>query len=129
MTAYLYRRGDGNEGNFIRALVEIAPGEDPYAALKALLANDYIAGKRVRRHIIKHVQIDGEADYGIHATVYEGPEGEQSFGAAWLTAELQTLSPEDAAHYRDSTLLQGTLTTLLDNAAKRLYRKEAAQDL
>lgn len=50
MTLYLYRRGNGNEGNFARLVVEITDNENPYSALKALVANDYIAGTRTRRH-------------------------------------------------------------------------------
>ena len=72
---YLYRRGDGNEGNFPRSIVDLDDNESPYAALRALVVNDYIAGKRVRRHIIRTIEIDGEADYGVLATVYEGPSG------------------------------------------------------
>jgi hypothetical protein len=125
MTSYLYRRGDGNEGNFIRAIVTLTDKDNPYAALKALVANDYIAGKRVRKHIIRAIDVDGEAEFGIHATVYEGPDGETAFDAAWLTAELQPLNKTDTNHYQDhSSLLQGNLKTLLDNPAWRMYRTE-----
>lgn len=125
MANYLYRRGNGNEGNFIRALVTLSETDNAYVALKALLLNDYIVG-RVRRYIQADVVIDGEADYLIYATVYEGPKGETAFGAAWLTAELQLLNEKDSAYYRDhGGLLQGDLKSLLDAPAWRLYRKES----
>lgn len=124
MAYYLYRRGDGNEGNFIRALVELSDADNPYAALKALLVNDYIPGKSRRRYIAKHVQIDGEADYSIYATVYQGPRGEMAFDAAWLTAELQRLDEKDAEYYRDSNIHSGDLKSMLDRGAWQMYRKE-----
>lgn len=120
---YLYRRGDGNEGNYPRYLITLADSDNAYAALPALLANDYIAGKRVRRHIIANTEIDGEPEFGLSATVYEGPEGEQAFGAAWLTAELQPLSSDDEAYYRDSSMhAWDSLKAVLDSAAWRQYR-------
>jgi hypothetical protein len=38
--------------------------------------------------IIKHVEIDGEAKFRIHAKVYEGPGGESEFGAARIKEEF-----------------------------------------
>mgnify|MGYP000957781055 CR=1 FL=1 len=129
MTLYLYRRGNGNEGNFARLVVEITDNENPYSALKALVANDYIAGTRTRRHIAANIEVDGEAEFGVHAVVYEGPEGEQAFGAAWLTAELQPISAGD---FRDCYYNLGaenekpwTLRGILDRGAKQIYRKAA----
>lgn len=126
---YLYRRGNGNEGNFARSVVEITEGENPFAALRALVLNDYIAGTKTRRHIAANVEIDGEAEYGIHATVYEGPAGETDFGAAWLTAELEPISPADFEDcYYGKGDLDGKawrLAGLLDRGAKQAYRKAA----
>lgn len=129
MTLYLYRRGNGNEGNFARMVVEIADNENPYAALRALVANDYIARTRTRRHIVANIEVDGEAEHGIHAAVYEGPDGETDFGAAWLTAELQPISADD---FRDCYYNLGaagetpwTIKRILDRGAKQIYRKAA----
>lgn len=110
MTIYRYRRGNGNEGNFHRCYVNIPEGTCPYKALLALVANDYILGK-TRRHIEKGAQIDGESQYCLYLTVYEGPDGETDFGAAWLTAEL-TPSPGENNYYE--------LANLLDDQAKGL---------
>lgn len=125
---YLYRRGDGNEGNFIRSLITLT-NENPYAALRALVVNDYIAGRSVRRHIIRTIEIDGEADYRIHATVFEGPKGQTAFGAAYITAELQPLTQEDADHYRDQNVTEWKgLKSALDRGAWKLYREHATRD-
>lgn len=121
-SVFLYRRGDGNDGNFPRALIELKATDNPYAALAALVANDYIAGRRVRRHIVRSIEVDGETDHGIHAVVYEGPEGEQAFGAAWLTAELQPISATDLEHESETPR---PLRAMLDSGALRLYRREA----
>lgn len=124
---YLVRIGDGNEGNFPCYLVTLKDDESPYAALHALLASRYIPGTGTRRHIMKHADIDGEAEYGIHATIYEGPKGEQAFESAWLTAELEP--QEDAGeHYLDKGMQHcENLRDALDSAAWRFYRKLAAK--
>ena len=122
---YLYRKGDGNEGNYPRGFIRLSDNECPYAALAALVANDYRVGHYVRRFIIKHIETDGEPDYGIRATVYEGPEGEQAFGAAWITAELEPYTPEEFA--RSPGLFAQSLRDSLDRAAWRFYRKQIAR--
>lgn len=136
MAVFLYRRGNGNEGNFPRLLVELKEGDSAWAALKALVANDYIAGKRVRRHIVRTIETDGDPEFGIHATVYEGPDGETDFGAAYLTAELQPVAPDDM-EYHVERWGRGTdpgygpnvrpwrLRELLDRGALQLFRKES----
>jgi hypothetical protein len=119
MSKWLFRKGDGNEGNFPVCVVALGEHDCPYAALRALVANEYIAGRSVRRHIIKHIDVDGEREYGIHATVHEGPRGASAYGAAWLTAELQPATDDDVGEgecYR--------IEKLLDPAALRLYRAE-----
>lgn len=117
---YQYRRGDGNEGNFVRGVVSLSEKDCPFAALRALVPNDYIAGRRVRRHIIRTIEIDGEPEFGISAMCYDGPNGEQAFGAAWLTAELQPIPESDAGDYPNAR----TLRELLDAPAWRQYRAE-----
>jgi hypothetical protein len=123
MSIYLYRRGDGNEGNYPRGMIELKPGECPFAALRALVVNDYIPGRRVRLYIMRNIETDGEPEYGILATVYEGPEGEQAFGAAWLTAELEPLAPEDVLHYEGQRFTVRSLRDSVDRAAWSWFRK------
>jgi hypothetical protein len=126
MTTFLYRRGNGNGGNYIRAMVTLTDSECPYAALAALVANDYIPGKRVRSHIMRTIETDGEAEYGIHATVYEGPDSETEFDAAYITAELQPLDDRDLAHYKAQSLTEyDTLRGALDRGAWAWFRKGA----
>jgi hypothetical protein len=91
---FLYRLGDGNEGNFPRFYVRVQNDVCPYRYLSACVANRYIPGSATRRYIVRELHTDGEPDYGINAWVNEGPKGEQPFGAAWITAEFE---PTDAA--------------------------------
>jgi len=123
--------GDGNEGCFPRYFVTLKDNDNPWQALRALVANQYIAGKPVRRWIINNTEIDGDADDTIHATVYEGPNHESAFGAAWLCAELQhadwTDKPYDGWsagcwHSTNDGLQVYPLRAILDNAALRQYR-------
>jgi hypothetical protein len=93
---FMYRRGDGNEGNFRRAVVELSEGDSTYAALRALVVNDYISGRSRRYWIARNLEVDGEPDHP-YAIIYEGPHGESAYGAAWLTAELEPLDPADYA--------------------------------
>lgn len=123
MPTFLYRQGDGNEGNYPREIVTLKPSDSPYAAVAALVANRYIPGGAVRRHIVREVQTDGEAAHGVYATVYEGPNGEQAFGAAWITAELEPLSEEDAEHYASRGMYAHPLREVLDSAALAQFRK------
>lgn len=126
---FLFRRGDGNEGNFPRYILRLEPGQCPYDALRACLASEYqTRGPRmVRRYIMKNVEVEGEAEFGLSATVYEGPDGEKAFDAAWLTAELQPLSDADVTFYKECATSEYSLRQALDNAAWRYFRKLARQ--
>ena len=119
MPTYMYRRGDGNEGNFWRLRVRLAETECPFAALRALVLNEYIIGGPTRTHIAASLQVDGEAEYGVHAWAHEGPEGEQAFGAAWLTAELEPVDDDPEAD---------TLAEVLDPEALADYAAQCAKE-
>lgn len=125
MTHYLFRSGDGNEGDFPYFIVALKDDESPYAALQALLANRYIAGTKARRHIIGNTMIDGDEEHGLYATVLEGPRGETAFGAAWLTAQLEPIKDENLDYQQDQWGRSVyCLREILDNAAWRLFKKE-----
>lgn len=119
---YCYRLGDGNEGNYPCHLVRIENPQCPYRTIAALVANRYISGSTTRRHIVRNTQTEGEPEFGITATVYEGPRGEQAFGAAWITAELE---PCGMADY-PSLPVYSEPAEYLDRAALRMLRKGAA---
>lgn len=121
---YLYRRGNGNEGNYSRALVTLAADECPFSALRALVANDYIPGRRVRLHIMRSIVVDGDAEHGISAAVYEGPKGETEFGDAWITAELEPCTSQDVRFYEGQCLRHyKTLRAALDRGAWAYFKK------
>ena len=120
MTTYLYRLGDGNEGNYPRFFVELKSTDCPYAAIAAIVANRYIARSKTRRHIVRNIETDGEPEFSINATVYEGPNGETAFDAAWITAEFE---PATESEISDSDMRVYRLRDMLDRAALAQFRK------
>jgi hypothetical protein len=120
---YIYRRGDGNEGNFARFIVELKDNDSPYAALRALVINDYIAGRRTRRHIARTIEVDGESEYGLHACVYDGPDGETVFGAAYVTAELEPAHKSIWTEDLEDQRKVYPIRAVLDRGALALFRK------
>jgi hypothetical protein len=116
---YCFRLGDGNEGNYPRALVRVSNDVCPFAYLSAIVANRYIARSKTRRYIVANIETDGEPEYGINATIYEGPKGEQASGAAWITAEFEPCSMAD---YSSLPYFQNPADHL-DRSALRMLRK------
>lgn len=86
---YLYRTGDGNEGNFPRFIVDCstAPDACPFEILRELALSEF--NPEWRAWAADALHLDGDAEHGVYATIYEGPDGEEAYGAAWFTAELQ----------------------------------------
>jgi len=117
---YEYRRGDGNDGNFVRAHVRLPDGANVYAALEALTLNDYVSGRYTRRFIRANMNVDGEPEYGVHLTVYEGPRRATAFGAAWLTSELRPYATCNPDRF-------DSLEDILDRGALAHYRKRAGE--
>ena len=111
MKTYLFRLGDGNEGNYPRHLINIAPDQCPYRALKALVLNRYVLGP-VRDYLATAIETDGEPEHGISAWAHEGPQGEQAFGAAWITAELEPADFDPDADTLSDVLDPEALATL-----------------
>lgn len=120
MKVYLYRSGNGNDGNYPKLLVEIEGREG--AALSALLANEYRPGP-VRDWIVSNVIVDGcDQD---SAVVFEGPNGETDMGAAWKTAELQEVTTEDREYYENERSMGVMLLRdILDPQAWEQYCRE-----
>jgi hypothetical protein len=78
--------GDGNDGVsqlFPDFYVRTAhPWDLARAAAVSAVAPAYQAWAAAE------VQVDGEADYTLHATLLEGPDGETAYGAAWFICEV-----------------------------------------
>lgn len=123
MKYYEYRIGNGNDGCYPTSIIELEDDENPYAAIKALVINHFIVGERTRKYISKNIEIDGEEDYTVYATVYEGPEGETEFGAAWLCAEMRYIPKDKLDYYIGYD--RWTLSERLDRGAMMIYKREA----
>lgn len=108
---------DGNELGVAMTAQQVADkvtDATSYSVDHSLVINTYRAGPE-RDHIAANIQTDGEPDYGVHAMVLEGPDGEQAFGAAWITAELQPTDDDPDAD---------TLADVLDEAAMADYTQQ-----
>ena len=123
MRYYEYWLGNGNDGCYPYAIIELEDGEDPFAAIKAFVVNRYIVGSKTRKYISKNIEVDGEEDCTVYATVYEGPHGETEFGAAWLCAEMRHIPEDELSGYVG--YVRWTLSETLDRGAMMIYKKEA----
>lgn len=121
MTVYNFKIGDGNEGCYGRDYIRLGKDDCPFAAIVALAANRYIVGTSRRRFIRNRIETDGDADYTVYGTVYNGPKGESAMGAAWQCYELVKAKEEDA-EYEGSEI--HNLKDYLDKGAYQVYRNE-----
>lgn len=123
MKYFMYRRGDGNEGNFPRQCVALNDDDCPFAALKALVVNEYQIGRYTRRFIAKNLNVDGDSNRPM-ADIYQGPGGAMAFDACWLTAELEPIEDVDvpgrAAYYNSE---YRPIREVLDKGALRYLEK------
>ena len=127
MATYLYRQGNGNEGNYPQFFVTLADDVNPWHAIHALMVNRYIPNTKTRSHVMRNAHTEGEEQHGILGTVYEGPRGEQAFDSAWLTAELEPATDDDVQ--RSSLQHYASLQDAIDVHAMRFYRKLLADDV
>jgi hypothetical protein len=118
---FLYRQGDGNEGNFPRYCVRVSADVCPFRYLAACVANRYIVGSKTRRYIVANTETDGEPEYGILAMVFEGPKGEMAFDSAWITAEFEPADFSDVG--RNGLQVFENPRDHLDRAGLRMLKK------
>lgn len=118
---YLYRRGDGNEGNFPRFLVELGESDCAFNALESLVLSDYNPGA-FRDYMAENLETDGESEYGVATMLLEGPEGESAYGAAYITAELEPIADSDSDYMRERHGAPEALADLLDAEALAAYQ-------
>ena len=80
MTARWYgvSYGNGNDGVSQFDPAYLVYTDDPYTLARAAQMAEW----KDRRWAKENTDVDGEADCGVNATVYEGPNGETQFGAA-----------------------------------------------
>ena len=119
MTNYLLRIGNGNDGNYPHARIEIGKNDCPYAFMDVVIANLFVPGHKARSHAYQNVDVDGEAEFTIYATLHESFRGEQNMGAAYRTAEL---SPITDAFYDDLPIY--TISEFLDRGALMKYNQK-----
>lgn len=84
--------GNGNDG-----VSQLHPDyyvrtADPYATARLALILSYSGGSW-RDHAAAECVTDGESDYTVYATLYEGPDGETQYGAAERCVEVFPVDP------------------------------------
>ena len=79
--------GNGNDGVSHHYPDYYVRTADPYRLAELAMVDTFKAGEGMA-WAREAVGVDGERDYTISATIYEGPDGETEFGAAWLIIEV-----------------------------------------
>jgi len=74
--------GNGNDGVSHMFPDFYVRTDDPWTLARIALVESYAPGSPYYRHAARSVEVNGEADYTVAATLYEGPDGETQFGAA-----------------------------------------------
>lgn len=120
--SFLFRMGNGNDGNYPMSVISLKHKDSPYAALTALVVNEYVLKSKQRRYVIKNIEVDGDANHSVYASVYDGPNGETEFGASYLTAELEPVKDEDLKFLSNKYGFY-EIRSILDSSALRLFRK------
>lgn len=118
-TSYVLRIGNGNDGNYPHAVIDMGENDCPYAFMECVIPNQYTAGRRERFYAYKNVIVDGEAEYTIYATLHDDYRGYTEFGAAIMTASLEE-DPENEFEYLDLY----TIDEYLDRGAYIKYKQK-----
>lgn len=113
--------GNGNDGEMPRDIITF---DDEYedcvwAFMDVIIANGFIPGHKARSHAYQNTVVDGEEEYSIHATLYEGYRKETEMGAAYKTARLEPKPDND--WYDD--LNKYSVAEYLDRYTYKRYRQ------
>ena len=111
--------GDGNQGEMPRDIIVMDENDCPYAFMDVIIANGFIPGHKARSHAYQNTVVDGEEEYSIHSTLYEGYRKETEMGAAYKTARIEPKPEND--WYDD--LHKHTIAEYLDRYAYSRYQK------
>lgn len=110
--------GNGNDG-----VSQLYPDfyvrtDEPYRLARCALIDTMrtIAG---RNFAARTMEIDGEAEFTISATLMYGPHDESEFGAAWLICEVFPVAESDV---RDSKPMYDSLNKAITRATRRRIR-------
>lgn len=87
--------GDGNNGVSHTHPDYFVKTADPWVLARAAMLA--AVSPKLVAWADEAMDLDGDAEYGITVTLYEGPKGETEFGAAWLICEVFPVSDDDMA--------------------------------
>lgn len=85
--------GNGNDGVSQMYPDYYVRTAEPYRLAELAMVDKFEAGESMA-WAREAVEVDGGRDYTIGATIYEGPDGETEFGAAWMIVEVFPADPD-----------------------------------
>lgn len=98
--------GNGNDGVSHMFPDYCVRTDDPYLLAACAMISEW----QDPHWAAKNMEIDGEAEYVVSATIYEGPNGETQFGAAEAIIEVFPLSDKDISGRITYDSLEDTFT-------------------
>jgi hypothetical protein len=120
---YAVSSGNGNDGVSHMFPDYYVKTSEPWNLARAAMIASWVD----RQWAAENCEVDGEEDYTITATVYEGPEGETQFGAAEMIIEVFPVSEEELPDQTDPwhKPMYDSLDAALDSASVALARKDS----
>lgn len=117
--------GNGNDG-----VSQLYPSyavltDDPWTLARGAMIASFQPCSAWRRLAINDAYVDGDADYAVSATLFQGPNGETEFGAAPAIVEVFPMDADAVVAERRCGRLPRyrSLTAALGRDALRLARK------
>jgi hypothetical protein len=90
--------GNGNDGVSQSWPSFAVCTNEPYVLARLCLLGQFSYQRKPWAN--ENMEVDGEADYTISATLSEGPNGETEFGAAWMICEVFPMEDDDQEQRR-----------------------------
>lgn len=107
--------GNGNDGVSQQYPDYYVRAADPYRLAELAMVDKFNDGPDMV-WASEEVTVDGERDYTITATIYEGPDGETEFGAAWQIVEVFPADMEDRESWQAEPYKRGRCYDQLESA-------------
>jgi len=107
--------GNGNDGVSQSYPNFLVYTDMPYTLARAAIVSQW----KDKVWANNNVDIDGEEDYTIYATIYEGSNGETEFGAAYMIAEIFQIADPNEYNCPQSD----NLFTSFDNETIKLVQE------
>lgn len=105
--------GNGNDGVSRSHPNILVYTDDPWTLARAAMIYEW----KDKVWTNENTDLTGEDDYGVTATIYEGPNGETEFGAAYMIVEVYPIT-EIELNTHDCTRYDSIYTAFDDETIK-----------